>query len=175
MKLETLRSIRNMAGLPPLTTEEEARHKKQEFELGDATAQDEPDGRQSWYIEAFVGDEGHYSIILMSDGEEDIVEGSGPSIDVNSSLGQKMIAAARARLEVGKTFTLENSASQTKDSISGHTVAKPDLHYPKFEELVDKTMQLWKKYPEAELQEFVKLQLHDAFNLGYTAGYNSRN
>lgn len=173
MKLETLRSIRNFAGLPPLTLKEEAEHKAQEFSFGDASAQDEPDGRQSWYIEMFHGG-GHYSVVLLSDGEADIVEASGQAIQVNSPLGQKIIDAARKKVGVDKTFTLENSASQAEANVS-ENVDTPDLHYPKLEELVHKTLFLWKKYPEPELQEFVKQQLRDAFNLGYTAGQKSRN
>lgn len=169
MKLETLRSLRNFAGLPPLTNEEEAAHTAESFSFGDASAQDEPDGRQSWYLEMFHGD-GHYSVVLYSDGTSDIVEGSGPSISVNSSLGQKIIAAARKELGVGDTFTIEAQSDK-----SASQADKPDLHYPKLEELVHKTLVLWKKYPEGELQEFVKQQLRDAFSLGYATGYNARN
>lgn len=124
MKLEQLRSLRNFAGLPPLTVEEEEAHKSEEFSFGDASAQDEPDGRQSWYLEMFYGEDGHYSVVLYSDGKCDIVEGSGPSISVNSSLGRKIIAAARKELGVGETFTIEaqsdTSASQAELSES-HT------------------------------------------------------
>lgn len=169
MKREQLRSLRNFAGLPPLTVEEEAAHEAEEFSFGDASAQDESGGRQSWYLEMFHGEEGHYSVVLYSDGKCEIVAGSGPNISVNSSLGRKIIAAARKELGVGETFTIE-----AQSDTSASQVDKPDLHYPKLEELVHKTLVLWKKYPEGELQEFVKQQLRDAFSLGYTTGYNSR-
>ena len=121
MKLETLRSLRNFAGLPTMTPEEEAAHAAQSFSFGDATAQDENDGRQSWYVEMFYGEDGHYSVVLYSDGKADIVEGSGPPIPVNSSLGEKIIDAARAHLGIGKTFNLgegQNSSTTPVEQLS---------------------------------------------------------
>ncbi len=116
MKLETLRSLRTMAGLPPMSIEEEEAQKSESFFFGDASAQDEPDGRQSWYLEMFCNG-GHYSVILFSDGEADIAEGSGPAIQVNSPLGQKIIDAARKKLGVEKTFTLEGDASKSTSHV----------------------------------------------------------
>jgi hypothetical protein len=113
MKLETLRSLRTMAGLPPLTVEEETAAKEESFHFGDASAQDEEDGRQSWYIEMFYGDGGHYSVVLYSDGETVIGDWSGPAIQVNSPLGQKIIDAARKLVGVEKTFTLEGDTSKS--------------------------------------------------------------
>ena len=124
MKLETLKSLRTMAGLPAMSVEEEQAAKSEQFSFGDATAQDELDGRQSWYVEMFCGEDGHYSVILYSDGEADIVEGSGPPIPVNSSLAEKIIDAARAKLGIGKTFTLEegqNSSTTPVDQLSENT------------------------------------------------------
>lgn len=111
MKLETLRSLRTMAGLPAMSIDEEAAARDEQFSFGEASAQDEPDGRQSWYIEMFCGEGGHYSVILYSDGEADIAEASGPPIPVNSSLGEKIIDAARTMLKIGKTFNLDEGAA----------------------------------------------------------------
>lgn len=123
MKLETLRSLRNFAGLPAMTNEEEAAHAAQSFSFGDASAQDEPDGRQSWYVEMFHAG-GHYSVVLYSDGSADIVEGSGQPIPVNSSLGEKVIDAARAHLGIGKTFNLDegqNGSTTHVEQLSENT------------------------------------------------------
>lgn len=134
MKLETLRSLRNFAGLPAMTNEEEAAAAAQSFSFGDISAQDELDGRQSWYIEAFY-DGGHYSVVLFSDGTADIVEASGRAIQVNSPLGQKMIDAARNKVGVGKTFKLEGIET-APSSHDGETLSESHTKISSFNDLI---------------------------------------
>jgi hypothetical protein len=123
-----------MAGLPAMSIEEESAHQAQTFSLGDASAQDESDGRQSWYIEAFTAD-GHYSVVLYSDGHADIVEGSGPEISVNSPLGQKMIDAAHKHVGVDKTFKLEG-VETIPSSHDGETLSESHTKISSFADLI---------------------------------------
>ena len=109
MKLETLKSLRNMAGLPPISESEV----KCSFTFGDSTYQEEPDGRHSVYVETFCNG-GHYSTVLYSDGKSEIHNGSGAEIDVNSLLGQKIVSAAREQF--GEFEDVRESQEHTRIS-----------------------------------------------------------
>ena len=118
MKLETLKSLRAMAGLPAIS-EDDAKQLDCEFTFGDSTAQDEPDGRHSWYVETFCGDNGHYSVVLYSDGTADIQAATGPEIDVNSLLGQKIITAARKKVGSDPKFSFEQFKTANIAELAG--------------------------------------------------------
>lgn len=169
MKLSSIKSLVAMAGLSASAVSK-LQENTSKFSFGDITAQDEPDGRSSHYVETFVGEDGHYSTVIYSDGQAEIHAGTGPDIDVNSPLGKEIIEKAKALLDEDDRvdFGFKPFNTQEISHLAGTQGDKSDLPNPELHALIGRAI----NHVGHEHAEVLNLIISDAYSMGYAAGHN---